>query len=43
MSVVLRLQKKCLDKEEDLQSLLREAHLIVFRGQYTKLTICSNK
>jgi hypothetical protein len=28
MSVVLKLQKKCLDKSEDLQSLLREAFLI---------------
>lgn len=28
MSIVLKLQKKCLDKNEDLQSLLREALLI---------------
>ncbi len=28
MSIVLRLQKKCLDKDEDLLSLLREALLI---------------
>lgn len=28
MSIVLRLQKKCLDKNEDLQNLLREALVI---------------
>ncbi len=28
MSIVLKLQKKCLDRNEDLQSLLREALLI---------------
>ena len=28
MSIVLKLQKKCLDKNEDLQSLLREALVI---------------
>ncbi|WP_373034155.1 hypothetical protein [Sulfurovum sp.] len=28
MSIVLRLQKKCIDKDEDLQNLLREALVI---------------